>query len=265
MYGTHHSALFAGYGAAMIGWLLLSRRLPWLQRKSRIEFEHPGGELAWALLAVVGVIGLGMAYSAGIRFPKSGSAAPLLEALNQVLIFSPFWLLLLIRHQPLETAWIRTDHLPGRIAIGAVLACLAVLAFSLVRRGSDPFPSIIPRLLQPSNIQYAAQVFFEDFAIAILMVRLAAFVRRKWLAAALVAALFAAGHVPALLSDGVSSSELTMLVLDFGLVLGLLWIAQRGADIWWLFVVHFSMDMMQFKFVSGVDYAFGIAREWWIA
>ena len=257
MDGSHHAGLFAGYAAAMTGWFLLSRQFQWLRAGSTVHFEHPGRELAWVVPAIIGVLALGQAYSAGFRLPRTGVVGPLLEAFNHLVIFSPFVLLLWFRRHGPETAWIRTGHLPGRLAAGMVLAALAVLAFSLVRTGADPFPVILPRLLRPSNIQYAAQVFLEDFAIAILMVRLVAVVRQRWLAAVMVAGLFAAGHIPALLSQGAAAPELAMLVLDFGLGSCLLWVAQRAADIWWVFLVHYSMDMMQFAFVSGVGQSSG--------
>ena len=35
--------------------------------------------------------------------------------------------------------------------------------------------------------------------------------------------------------------------------MGVLWVAQYAGDVWWLFCVHFAMDMMQFGAVAGVE------------
>jgi hypothetical protein len=45
---------------------------------------------------------------------------------------------------------------------------------------------------------------------------------------------------------GASLPDLARLVLDAGLGVVVLFIAQRSADVWWLWCVHFAMDMMQF-------------------
>jgi hypothetical protein len=84
----------------------------------------------------------------------------------------------------------------------------------------------------------------EDIAIAILMVRFAAAIgpRRAIL---VVAALFAAGHIPALLATGGTQAELISLVRDAALAAGVIAVALRGADVWILWPIHFAMDMSQ--------------------
>ena len=70
--------------------------------------------------------------------------------------------------------------------------------------------------------------------------------RRPWLVAAIVAALFAAGHVPGMLASGAGVAELIPLILDAALGVGILLVLNRSADIWWFWCVHFAMDMTQF-------------------
>jgi hypothetical protein len=67
-----------------------------------------------------------------------------------------------------------------------------------------------------------------------------------WATILLVAILFAAGHIPVMVVTGASLWELARLALDAGLGVVVLFIAQRSADVWWLWCVHFAMDMMQF-------------------
>jgi len=67
---------------------------------------------------------------------------------------------------------------------------------------------------------------------------------------ALVATLFAAGHIPAFISTGTPWNELGSLILDAVLGIAVLSAVQRSEDIWWFWCVHYAMDMMQFYAVS---------------
>jgi hypothetical protein len=69
----------------------------------------------------------------------------------------------------------------------------------------------------------------------------------------LVAVLFAAGHIPTMLSNGATLSELTSLLGDALLGVLVIRTAMRSRDIWWIWCVHFAMDMTQFARVSGID------------
>src|SRR5262249_42376954 len=148
--------------------------------------------------------------------PSWEPLAPLIEAANQFLIFSPFLALLLLRRQGPRTAWVRTDRLWARLLVGLGLAALSILAFTLVRQGSDPWWEVYPRVYQPGNVGLAVQVLGEDLAIAILFVRFQAAIGLRG-TIVLVAALFAAAHVPAMVAQGASLGELSSLVLDAGL------------------------------------------------
>lgn len=85
----------------------------------------------------------------------------------------------------------------------------------------------------------------EDITIAIIFVRLRAWIGTWW-SIGIVAVLFAAGHIPAMINQGVSLSEFSNLFLDTALGVGVLGVLQRARDIWWFWFVHFAMDMMQY-------------------
>jgi hypothetical protein len=95
------------------------------------------------------------------------------------------------------------------------------------------------------------QVFLEDLAVAILFVRLAGAIGNRW-ATGVVACLFAAGHIPALVSQGVSSFELLGLLRDVGLGVMVILVLQRSRDVLWFWCIHFCLDMTQFTTVSGI-------------
>ena len=105
--------------------------------------------------------------------------------------------------------------------------------------------SVLPRVFDPSKSHIAVQVFLEDVTIAILMVRLGAAMTNKWAVIA-VAALFAGGHIPSIVSEGASSAELIGLLRDFAIGVVVIGSAVRGADILWLWPVHYALDMTQF-------------------
>ena len=194
---------------------------------------------------MLGVLLVGQLYARGIRLPATGSLRPLAESVNQIVIFAPMLALLALRRHSLETAWIRRDRVPLRIGIGVVLATIAITAFTAVYRDAPSLGTVISRTYRPANTHIAVQVLLEDIAIAILMVRLAGALgpRRAIL---LVAALFAAGHIPSLLATGGTQAELISLIRDAALAAGVFAVALRGADVWVLWPVHFAMDMMQF-------------------
>ncbi len=85
----------------------------------------------------------------------------------------------------------------------------------------------------------------EDIAIAYLFIRIRAVMGLRG-TIFLVAALFAAGHIPTMITEGYSFTELGGLLLDASLGVGVLYAVQKSSDILWFWCIHFAMDMMQF-------------------
>jgi hypothetical protein len=242
----HHQALAVGYTVALAGWLAAGRvfRQLWPDRPAPC-FRHPWREVGWAILAVAVTVALGQCYLHGYRLAVRGPFAPAVDALDQVLIFSPLLLLPVLRRQGPQTAWLPTTRVWQRLLVGTGLALLAILAFTLWRTGSDHWLTVVSRVYHPRNISLAVQVFCEDVAIAILFVRFQAALGVR-LSVLLVAVLFAGAHLPTLLAEGASIEELLGLLLDAALGVLLLTVVRRSQDVWWFWCVHFAMDMMQF-------------------
>lgn len=192
------------------------------------------------------VIGVGQLYVHGWRLPSSGWFGPLGESINQIFIFSPLLVLLAWRRQSLRTAWVRTDRLLARIVVGLSLALAAIVVFTSLQSEARSWFAVVPRVYRFENLPHAVQVLLEDIAIAILVVRLSAATGRRT-AVLITAALFAAGHIPAMIATGADAAELVGLVRDFLLGIAVIGTAQRSADVAWLWCVHFAMDMMQFE------------------
>ena len=231
----------------MIGWLAIRHGLPALWPTRPVEnFRRPWWEFAGAMAAATAVLCVGQLYLRGWLLPTGGRIGLVLEAANQVLMFSPMILLLVVRRQPLATAWVPTRRVALRLAVGMALALSALVSFALAHTSLERWPVLVASIYQPSHAPFAVHVFLEDLTIAILFVRLAAALRRTWLVAVVVAGLFAAGHIPGALSSGAALVELAPLTLDMLLGVGVLLILCRSADIWWFWCVHFAMDMTQF-------------------
>ena len=246
----HYQALFVAYGVAMIGWLLINRLLPsiWPHRPLP-EFQKPWKEVMWALLASVAIVGIGQLYQHGIRLPNTGSAGPLLDCLNQLLIFSPILLLIVLRKHSFSTVWLSRQNLLARLGLGLVLAVVTIAVFSIVKSGSDSWVQLVFRVYAYENLSLAVQVFMEDIAIAALFVRFSSAIGLKY-AIILVASLFAIGHIPAMITDGATFVELGSLVGDTLLGVGIIYVVQKSRDILWFWCIHFAMDMMQFYIKS---------------
>jgi len=248
---SHHYALLVAYALTMLCWDRVARRVGGLwPTPAPISFAHPWREVGFFLLALVFVLGIGQLFVHRWLLPSRGVLAPLIDAVNQLLIFAPVVALPLVRRQGWESAWLPSGRVWARVLAGIALSLVAALVFTSVRSGSDPFVDVVRQVYHPKNLGNWVQVLCEDVAIAILFVRLrAALGLRRTIVA--VAVLFAAAHIPALLATGATLGELAGLVLDAGLGVMVLFFLQRAGDVWWFWWVHFAMDMMQFYAVPG--------------
>lgn len=247
---AYYVALSVGYTIALVGWFVINLWKPEIWRAhAEVQFQHPWREVLWALLAGIAMVAIGQLYAQGLLVPEIRPVKPLASSVNQVIIFSPFLLLLLIRRQSVATAWL-PPRLPWlRLGIGMLLALCAITTFVLVRRPDSSLAEILPNVYHPKNLGYAVQVFFQDISIAIVLVRFKAAVGQKWFLVALVAValLFSASHYPLKISQGLSYLSATREVLiDALLVSAVVYVLQRSRDILWFWPVHFAMDMMQF-------------------
>jgi hypothetical protein len=252
MFQDHYPPLVVAYLIGLGGWLLASRQLPGVWRREQLDgFKRPWREFGVALLGAMGILGMGQLWSSGVRLPEQGALGPLLGSLNQILIFAPILLVVVIRRHPLTSAWLPRPRIAMRLVVGVVLASLAVTVYSLLREGVDAPWILFGRIWHYDNIDKMVQVFLEDLTIAILFVRLAGAIGNRW-ATVLVPCLFAAGHIPAMVTEGATWLGLVGLIRDAGLGLVVILVLQRSRDVVWFWCIHFCLDMTQFAAISGV-------------
>lgn len=240
------------YAAGLLAWLAASRALPAVWPRGSDEvFAHPWREFGFALLGAVGILAVGQLWTRGIRLPEQGAAGPALAAVNQLLIFAPILAVVALRRQPWTSAWLPRPRLGTRLAVGLGVAAVAVTTYALLRDGAGAPWVVLGRLVAYDHLDELVQVLLEDVTIAILFVRLAGAMGRTG-ATLVVAVLFAAGHLPVMLSQGVTGAELLGLVRDAGLGVGVILVLQRARDVIWFWPLHFCLDMTQFARITGV-------------
>ncbi|OJJ21431.1 hypothetical protein BKI52_12840 [marine bacterium AO1-C] len=247
---THYQSLIGAYGLALLLWWLAHRLLPHLWTTTyEPQFKTPWKELLGVILATIVILSIGVVYSRYGLIPKPKYGAFLISILNQVIIFSPAILWFLWRKDAWASAWLPNQLIVQRIFIGLAIALGAIGFFLVLREGSKGYVQVFMEVYHPKNLGYLAQVLGEDFIIALFFVRFQALLGKR-LAIVIVAALFAAGHIPAFLANGVTWVEMQSLIFDALLSVGILSALQRSSDIWWFWMVHFAMDMMQFYSTS---------------
>jgi hypothetical protein len=252
MFHEHYPPLVAAYLVGVGGWLLANRLLPEVWPRKPLEgFERPWREFGIALVGVIVTLAMGQLWSSGVRLPEEGTLGPLLGSVNQVLIFAPILLVLVIRRQPWISAWLPRGWIATRLLVGLVLASLAVIAYSLLRDGADAPWVLLGRIWRYEHTDEMVQVFLEDLSIAILFVRLTGAIGKRP-ALVVIACLFAAGHIPAMVSQGATWFELAALLRDAGLGVVVILVLQRSRDVVWFWCIHFCLDMTQFSRISGV-------------
>jgi hypothetical protein len=252
MFQEHYSALVIAYFAALGGWLVVSRFSPQVWPRGPVGgFPRPWREFGIAVVGAIGVLAIGQLWVRGIHLPEKGPFGPVFGVIDQVIIFAPILLVVGVRRQPWASAWLPRGRIGARLLAGLGLAALAVATYSLLRQGSDPPWVVLSRVWRYEHLDKMTQVFLEDLTIAILFVRLAGVIGSRW-ATVVVACLFAAGHIPTMVSQGASWFELAGLVRDAGLGVAVIFVLQRSRDVVWFWCIHFCLDMMQFTNVTGV-------------
>lgn len=240
----HYISLVAGYSLVVALWFTLNHFFPTLWRhQDKVSFNRPHLEFVYAIIAVIAIIGIGQLYSRDLLIPADGNV--FLDAINQLIIFSPTLVLILLRKQSVETLWLPKSKVALRILVGFLLALCSVTVYWLTRSEASGLGKILSNIYHYQNISYLVQVFMEDITIALIFVRLSAWIGTKW-SIVLVAVLFSAGHIPAFLTNGASLIDLSSLILDTFLGVLVLTAVAKSRDVWWFFMVHFAMDMTQF-------------------
>jgi hypothetical protein len=241
--GPDYLGLLAGYVAAAGAFWVLFLAIPGFMRsRQTVEIGRPWLELAALVAGVAGVIGVGQLYQRHMLLPEQGE---LFQSLNQILIFAPALAVLAFLRPFWPKNYLPLDRAFSGLGLGVVLSLLALTTFVAASRGIAQWPSAAAQVFAFGSISIAVQVLMEDILIAATAARLVA-ATNAWVAIGLTAALFAAGHIPAMLAEGASLTDLGTLVLDTGLGVIVIGAVIASRNVWWIVPVHAVMDLTQF-------------------
>lgn len=104
-------------------------------------------------------------------------------------------------------------------------------------------PAILSRLLEPQRLVNLPAIVLEGVAVAFVFVRL------RWAlglgpAVLVPAMLFAAAHVPGQLHQGHRLAYvIAFFVFNASLTTAVLLVADRSADVLWLGLIHYVLDV----------------------
>ncbi len=238
--------LTVAYTSICALWFFLNRRGKLWEIESIETSGQPWMDLGLGFLASIGIFGIGQLYSAGYLIPKTGTTLInqlIIWPLNNLLIFSPIFLVLLFRQQNLKTVFIARKQAGLKLAFGLGASALGILLFVALRGEWDRIPEILGDAIKVEKLSNFPAIFFENVALAFLFVRLKWALSTKW-AIGIPAILFALAHVPGSVAEGDPWMHIAIFFLLTGsLTTVILYTAYRSRDILWLGLVHFFMDI----------------------
>jgi hypothetical protein len=241
--GPDYLGLLAGYVAAVGAFWVLFLAIPgFMQTRHEVQFHRPWLELLLLAVGIAGVLGVGQLFVRNMLLPNDND---LFQSLNQILIFAPAVIVLTFQRPFWHKNFLPLDRAVSGLGFGLVLALLAFTAFIAASRGLGAWPAAAGQVLSIGNVDYVVQVALEDLLIAALAARLTA-ATNIWVAIGVTAALFAAGHIPSMLAEGATLTELWTLVLDTGLGVLVIGAIIVSRNVWWFIPVHSVMDLTQF-------------------
>ena len=237
--------LTIAYGTICALWFLLNRNKQSWPITPILNPPKPWLELGVALVAVIGVLFMGQLYAAGylLKDLNNEPFGLLVWPSNNVLIFSPIFIALLVRKQGLQTIFISKHAIFWKLIFGTISSCIGILLFLLLRGEIGRVSEIAYHAVSSKALANFPAIFFENVALAFLFVRLKWAIGIRW-AIGIPSALFAFAHVPGSLAEGDPLHHIiTFFFLTGGLTTFILYTAYRSRDIIWLGVVHYLMDV----------------------
>ncbi|WP_421764272.1 type II CAAX prenyl endopeptidase Rce1 family protein [Ekhidna sp.] len=239
--------LTLAYLSICIAWFWLDKKGKSWPLESIKSTSRPWIDLWIGLSACIAIMGIGQLYSAGYLIPRSESTIfnqVVIWPLNNVIIFSPIFLILIIRRQSLKTIFISFKSIERKLLFGLIASIIGILVFTGLRGEWARIPEIARSSIQLKTLSNFPAIFFENVALAFLFVRLKWATGIKW-AIGIPAVLFAFAHVPGSIAEGDPASHiLIFFVLTGCLTTFILYTAYRSRDILWLGVVHYVMDIV---------------------
>ena len=234
----------AAWTTVLLGLELARRLRPHVWPAPASRGERPWLDVGVALFVAAAILALGQLWHRGmLQWHWPGAWQHLAFVLAQLVIWSPLFVALLVRRQPLATAWTGTTHLPTRLGTGALLGTLAVTIYLAARGDLQRWPAIAARATTWRAIAHGVPVWHEGVGLAFLFVRLQ-WAMGRFLAVLVPGLLFAVAHVPRAIADHETlPTMLAFFVFNTAFVAVLLAALTRYRDVVALGVAHWLFDL----------------------
>jgi hypothetical protein len=239
------SAVIIAYLSVCAAWVIVTRLRPKLWPTAPgLKSDRPWLDLALAAVAVIAILALGQSYRAGYLLHSGAPAlGPLAYTLNQLIIFAPIVIVLAIRGQGPATVFLSPAALPMKLITGLLLGIAAVAIYLGASGRLGDLPAVLLESVRPQSLERFLPVFLEGVALAFV------FVRVRWTfgtAAALLipSVLFAISHIPRQLESHLPIEHIALyFALNTLLPVAILYVVSLSADVIWLGIVHYLMDV----------------------
>ena len=237
--------MYAAWLVSLLVFMLALYRFPSLAPQPGTErLRRPGREVLYALGAVVLLFALSQLtdnwFAAWKKIPGTGRLVWFFQLL---IVYSPIAAVLVWRKQGLDTCLLRRDKLPYKLLLGLSLGVLASVVFLAVRGKITDYPLYLTTLGKGGPVAML-QTFLEGLGLGFLVYRFTGWIGIRW-AAAIVAVLFMAAHIPVYTGQSVGLSlpvGIAMAAAHAGISVAVLVAMWKSQDIVVLFFLHWFIN-----------------------
>ncbi|WP_338241030.1 hypothetical protein [Aurantiacibacter hainanensis] len=239
---THYLGIITAYGAvAILAWLLALLYPRLIPAAGEYAVDARWRKAGLFLLALAVAIGLSRLRAQGWLLADGNVW---LSAVNQLLVIVPF-LVFILYMRSRAAALIPDRHILRSLAVGAMLAIPALLAFYSSVDGWQTIPALLDALTLGDTAAIALRSLLRCLVVGAFL----ALVAGGWsgrTALALAAIAIAATQIPSLLDGGFSAEWLVVLIAHVALVVGLLSAILVTRNIVWFWPVLVALNLLQF-------------------
>jgi membrane protease YdiL (CAAX protease family) len=246
-------AISVAYAAACGLWLLLNKYYPaFWPSVSVAQPDSRYKDILPAIMGCLGIVGMGQLYQIGWLLPEPDHRclASASWVLNNLLIFSPVFIVLYFRKQSLNSVFLCARKIGVKIGFGPIASLVAMYLFYLIEGSEKAFIQVFIESMRLNRLRNFPAVFLDGVAIAFLFVRLRWLMGLKW-AIVIPSVLFGLAHL-ATWSEGGDWLTLVLpyFLITIGITMLVLYTTNKSKDIIWLGIVHFLMNQAIVTFGS---------------
>lgn len=242
-------AITVSYVAACIVMLLMIKyKSAWWTKKITIEEHNSKKYLDFflSLVAAVSILLIGQLYRHHYLLPETRVKGHFSIAwcINNLIIFSPIFIFLTIRRQPLNSIYLSFKEPGKKILWGIILSVFSCSLYLLLMGRMNEYVSFfLNDLFLPHYLENFPAVFLEAVAGIFVFTRVKN-ITGTFVAILIAALFFAASHIPSAIKQGDSFLAISIFFV-FNTILPsfILYSVIKTRDIIWIGIVHYCMDV----------------------